>query len=140
MSLPSINFLHLTASEIQPGQTFSRHKPARPPAHPDTMGENNTPTALKGCVVKSRNPESLMRHIAGVSAGRKTRKKQKLGWACFSKRYVLSFFLNECREVVAHHQTHHSKSLEHHKLRPKCLEDLNTEVAKCETSSNIQSA
>ena len=43
MSLPSINFLHLTVSEIQPGQTFSRH----PPAHPDTMGENNTPTALK---------------------------------------------------------------------------------------------
>ena len=26
--------------------------PARPPAHPDTMGENNTPTALKGCGVK----------------------------------------------------------------------------------------
>ena len=30
-------------SEIQPGQTFSRC----PPAHPDTMGENNTPTVLK---------------------------------------------------------------------------------------------
>ena len=50
MSLPSINFLHLTVSEIQPGQTSSR----RPPAHPDTMGENNTPTALKGCGVKTR--------------------------------------------------------------------------------------
>ena len=49
MSLPSINFLHLTVSEIQPGQTISR----RPPAHPDTMGENNTPTALKGCGVKN---------------------------------------------------------------------------------------
>ena len=24
-----------------------------PPAHPDTMGENNTPTALKGCGVKT---------------------------------------------------------------------------------------
>ena len=36
-------------SEIQPGQAFSR----RPPAHPDTMGENNTPTALKGCGVKT---------------------------------------------------------------------------------------
>ena len=48
MSLPSINFLHLTVSEIQPGQTFSR----RPTSHPDTMGENNTPTALKGCGVK----------------------------------------------------------------------------------------
>ena len=47
MSLPSMNFLHLTVSEIQPGQTISR----RPPAHPDTMGENNTPTALKGCGV-----------------------------------------------------------------------------------------
>ena len=32
-------------SEIQPGQTFSCH----PPAHLDTMGENNTLTALKGC-------------------------------------------------------------------------------------------
>ena len=50
MSLPSINFLHLTVSETQPGQTISR----RPPAHPDTMGENNTPTALKGCGVKSK--------------------------------------------------------------------------------------
>ena len=25
---------------------------SRPPTHPDTMGENNTPTALKGCGVK----------------------------------------------------------------------------------------
>ena len=36
-------------SEIQPGQTFPA---ARPPVHLDTMGENNTPTALKGCGVK----------------------------------------------------------------------------------------
>ena len=50
MSLPSMNFLHLTVSEIQPGQTFP---PARPTTHPDTMGENNTPTALKGCGVKN---------------------------------------------------------------------------------------
>ena len=49
MSLPSMTFIHLTVSEIQPGQTISR----RPPAHPDTMDENNTPTALKGCGVKS---------------------------------------------------------------------------------------
>ena len=49
MSLPSMNFLHLTVSELQPGQTISR----RPPAHPDTMGENNTPTAPKGCGVKN---------------------------------------------------------------------------------------
>ena len=49
MSLPSINFLHLTVSEIQPGQIFSR----RPPTHLDTMGENNTPTDLKGCGVKT---------------------------------------------------------------------------------------
>ena len=47
MSLPSMNFLHLTVSEIQP----VLFPAARPPAHPDTMGENNTPTALKGCGV-----------------------------------------------------------------------------------------
>ena len=55
MSLPSINFLHLTVSEIQPGQTFSRH----PPAHPDTMGENNTQTALKGCGVKTERRRNV---------------------------------------------------------------------------------
>ena len=52
MSLPSMNFLHLTVSEIQPRQTIS-HLPLSPahlPARPDTMGENNTPTALKGAV------------------------------------------------------------------------------------------
>ena len=48
MSLPSMNFLHLTVSEIQPEQTISR----RLTAHPDTMGENNTLTALKGSGVK----------------------------------------------------------------------------------------
>ena len=31
------------------GQTFPA---AYPPDHPDTMGENNAPTALKDCVVK----------------------------------------------------------------------------------------
>ena len=56
MSLPSMNLLHLTVSEIQPGQTISR----RPPAHPDTMGENNTPTALKGCGVKPYLPETSL--------------------------------------------------------------------------------
>ena len=50
MSLPSIYFLHVTVSEIQPGQTFFRH----PPAHPDTMGEN-TLTAIRGCGVKMQN-------------------------------------------------------------------------------------
>ena len=48
MSLPSINLLHLTVPEIQAGQTFPA---AHLPSHPDTMGENNTPTALKGCGV-----------------------------------------------------------------------------------------
>ena len=33
MSLPSINFLHLMVSEIQPRQTFSRCSPARPSGH-----------------------------------------------------------------------------------------------------------
>ena len=109
MSLPSINFLYLTAAEIQPRQYFQtqghygnvkgqiRVKPRRcmlttpnqcpyqvstsytfrilryslsnlfhasrlpdyAPAHPDTMGENNTPTALKGCGVKISNSLNL---------------------------------------------------------------------------------
>ena len=50
MSLPSINFLHLIVSEKQPGQTFPFD---RLPAHPDTMGENDTLTAIKGCGVKT---------------------------------------------------------------------------------------
>ena len=49
MSLPSMNFLHLTVSEIQPGQTISRRPTVRPSGH---HGENNTPTALNGCGVK----------------------------------------------------------------------------------------
>ena len=44
MSLPSINFLHVKVSEIQPGQSFPA---AHPPAHLDTMGENNIPTELR---------------------------------------------------------------------------------------------
>ena len=40
-------------SEIQTGQTSSLHSPT----DPDTMGENNTPTALKGCGVKKLSPE-----------------------------------------------------------------------------------
>ena len=47
---PSINFLHLIVSEKHPGQTFPFD---RLPAHHDTMGENNTPTAIKGCGVKT---------------------------------------------------------------------------------------
>ena len=61
MSLPSINALHLTVSEIQPRQTFSR-----PNAHPDTMGENNTLTALKGCgVIKLNYRCSFSRLVSG---------------------------------------------------------------------------
>ena len=46
--LPSINFLHLMVYlwRYSPAN-FSRH----PNAHPDTMGENNTRTDLKGCGV-----------------------------------------------------------------------------------------
>ena len=63
-NVPSINFLHLMVSEIQAGQTFS----CRPPAHPDTMGENNTPTALKGCGVKSNNnKQSVSRNRYSIS-------------------------------------------------------------------------
>ena len=53
MSLQSINSLHFKVSEIQPGQTFSRR--THPPAHTDTMGENNTPAALKRCEVKTNH-------------------------------------------------------------------------------------
>ena len=53
MFLPNINFLHLTVSEIQVQTNFFL-LPARLPSHPDTMGENHTPTALKGCGVKNR--------------------------------------------------------------------------------------
>ena len=50
MSLPSMNFYTLRFLRYSPDKLFPA---ARPPAHPDTMGENNTPTALKGCGVKS---------------------------------------------------------------------------------------
>ena len=42
----------LMISKIQPGQIFSSRPTVSPPTHLDTMGENNTPTALKGCGVK----------------------------------------------------------------------------------------
>ena len=50
---PVNNFLHLTVSEIQAGQTFPAAPPDRPLAHLATMVENNTPTALHGCGVKT---------------------------------------------------------------------------------------
>ena len=70
MSLPSMNFLHLTVSEIQLGQTISRC----PPAHPDTMGENNTPTALKGCGVKTGVVDLkrwVAQSVSGMGSGSK---------------------------------------------------------------------
>ena len=83
MSLPSINFLHLTVSEIQPGQTISRHPPAspprRPPDLPDTMGENNTPTAIKGCGVKTGYSNMLSfgshENMVDIAHGRKKMMK-----------------------------------------------------------------
>ena len=55
-------------SEIQSRQTFSRRPPTHPNAHSDTMGENNTLTALKGCGVKTKSVAVLLmsdfyRHI-----------------------------------------------------------------------------
>ena len=62
MSLPSINFLHITVSEILDGQTFSR----RPHTHPSGH-ENNTPIALKGCgVTKLVRPTSCAWQIPDV--------------------------------------------------------------------------
>ena len=59
MSLPSMNFLHLKFLRYSPDKLC----PARPTAHPDTMGENNTPTALKGCGVTSDTLPSVPRTI-----------------------------------------------------------------------------
>ena len=47
MSLTSFNLLHLIVSS---GKTFSHCHPA----HPDTMGKNNTHTTLKGCGVTNK--------------------------------------------------------------------------------------
>ena len=56
MSLPSNNFLHLKASEIQPGQDFAHYLPQRPSACPisqlNAIGENKRHTAFNGCEVK----------------------------------------------------------------------------------------
>ena len=62
MPLPSINFQHLTVSEIQPRQTFlTAHPPKCQPDYPETMDENDNLTTLQGCAVKM------------VSAGHKNR-------------------------------------------------------------------
>ena len=39
---------------------FSRHQETHPPTHLDTMGENNTPTTLKGCGIKNGWNTGLM--------------------------------------------------------------------------------
>ena len=46
-------------SKIQPGRIFSGRPTVSPPTHLDTMGENNTPTALKGCGVKTTISKSF---------------------------------------------------------------------------------
>ena len=83
MSLPSMNFLHLTVSEIQSGQTISRRPPTHLPAHPDTMGENNTPRALKGCGIKMM--------ISGLGTKKLTLPVNRFPWYCF---YILKVYRN----------------------------------------------
>ena len=83
MSLPSMNFLHLTVSEIQPGQTISRC----PPAHPDTMGENNTPIALKGCGVK-RPKMASVRYFGGLWITFNEELQFQIS-ACLQRTYML---------------------------------------------------
>ena len=51
MSLPNMNFQHLTLSEIEPREPFS------PLAHPDTIGESHIPPALKGTRVKTSDSD-----------------------------------------------------------------------------------
>ena len=48
MSLPSISSNTLEFPRYSPDKLLPA---AQPPAHPDTIGENNTHTALKGCGV-----------------------------------------------------------------------------------------
>ena len=44
----TLQFLRYRPDKLLPAAS----PPARPPTHPDTMGENKTPTALKGCGIK----------------------------------------------------------------------------------------
>ena len=67
MSLPSVNFLHLTFSWDIAWTNFfplpthpTTHLPEHLPTHPDTMDENNTLTALTGCGVKTYKIANLI--------------------------------------------------------------------------------
>ena len=53
---PPTNVYTLQFLRYRPDKLFPQ--PTNPPAHPDTMGENNTTTAHKGCAVniKANNP------------------------------------------------------------------------------------
>ena len=70
MSLPGINFLHLTLSEIQPRQTFSWCLPTQPPAHPDTMGESNIPNSPLGLWGKNDNTTYYNPHCLPSANGK----------------------------------------------------------------------
>ena len=65
--------LNLTFSEIQP-YFFT------PPAHPDTMGENNTPTALKGCGIKANKSLTEPVQYHTTKTKRVWCKAEKLGF------------------------------------------------------------
>ena len=58
--------------EVQPGQTFSH----RLSTHPDTMGESNTLTALKGFGVKSTTIYTVFKSFASIKLAFRTEKNK----------------------------------------------------------------
>ena len=121
MSLPNINFLHITVSDIQPGQTISR----RPPTHPDTMGENNTPTALKGCGVKM-----------GVTLGEKATildKIQELAYSWSEESYQ-SKYDSLCEVMPNIVRTYYDRNW--HPIRHEWVDSLKHTMNPCTSEWN----
>ena len=86
--------------------------PARPAAHPDTMGENNTPTAPKGCGVKRATLPMTPSPGLEISLSCHPRKDEKLkgDYQCslsskMNARQTVSLHLkrrDNCKKNVRH--------------------------------------